>query len=184
MSERVVVVPQQQTPPTGEVPAAQRDLADLPTLPLEVLEPGGGDRVDVTCPSCGTPGTADLDAREASSFCTRCDFPLFWAVERRVAGGVGEGAGLRRLPGSAGRVALARVPCPSCTEPNPPSAQLCLRCGGPMALPEPVTDVEPVPGPPPEPVETQLHWIWSWPGLALIVTLLLAGFTGIVYLTV
>jgi hypothetical protein len=177
MNEQTVSLPTQQAPRTGEVPA------DLPTLPLEVLERPGGDHVSVVCPSCGTQGAVDLDARESSSFCSRCDFPLFWAVERRIASGVGEGAGRRRLPGTAGRVALAQVRCPSCTEPNPPAAQLCLRCGEPMQVEAPVTAVEPLPLPP-VPVETRLHWLFSWAGLALIVTVLLAVFTGIVYLTV
>lgn len=184
MTEQTVSLPQQQAPRDGQVPAAQRAQADLPTLPLEVLERPSGDHVSVACPSCGTQGSVDLDARESSSFCARCDFPLFWAVERRIASGVGEGAGLRRLPGTAGRVALAQVRCPSCTEPNPPAAQLCLRCGSPMQLEEPVTAVLPIPLPPPVPVETSLHWLFSWAGLALIVTLLLAVFTGVVYLTV
>jgi hypothetical protein len=119
----------------------------------------------LTCPTCGTVSYLEEVNRDAGSFCRVCDYPLFWARTRR--GGSNEGAvsdaGLRRLPGTAGRVALAMMPCPVCTEPNPVTANICIRCGADLH-PIPAIIVEaplpaPVP-PPPPPVVHRVVWPW------------------------
>lgn len=130
---------------------------------------------EIACPSCGTVSHfADL-GRDASAFCRVCDYPLFWArPTRSVSGDADDGeSGLRRLPGTAGRVALATIDCPVCTEPNPVSATICIRCGSDLR-PAPPTVVVPVAPPPvipepepvPEPVPARV--IWPWIVLALL----------------
>lgn len=125
--------------------------------------------VDVTCPTCGTVSYFEELGRDASAFCRVCDYPLFWVRSVRLAvdgEDLGD-TGLRRLPGTAGRVALATLDCPACTEPNPVTAIVCIRCGGQMH-PEPVTEqlIEVPPPPPPtvvlpEPVVVKRR-IWPW----------------------
>lgn len=127
--------------------------------------------VDVTCPGCGAMSQVDAARRFADDFCRHCDYPLFWAVER-VALPVDQGgdSGLRRLPGTAGLAALAALQCPACTEPNPPSAVQCGRCGADLhpkavtveAAPEPIVEVVAEP----EPAGTP-WWIWAM-GTALL----------------
>jgi predicted RNA-binding Zn-ribbon protein involved in translation (DUF1610 family) len=134
--------------------------------------------VDATCPSCGTVGRVDYARREADAFCVKCDFPLFWSVDRIVlpANGNTDERGLRRLPGTAGRAALASLLCPACQEPNPATGVTCVRCGAllhPVA-PEPVV-VAPEPEPEPEPV-VEAHRSW-WP-------LILAGGAAVLALVV
>ena len=129
---------------------------------------------DVTCPGCGTVRHMDQFRRDSSEFCGVCDYPLFWV--RTTAFGDTSGdrdgdAGLRRLPGTAGRVAVASLVCPSCTEPNLVTAVNCIRCGADLH-PKPVA---PPPPPPPEPepepepvVEVHRRW-WPWVLLAVLV---------------
>jgi hypothetical protein len=125
----------------------------------------------VTCPTCGTVSYFEELKRDASGFCRVCDFPLFWVRSTRLAEADDEAGdtGLRRLPGTAGRVALATIDCPVCTEPNPVSGVICIRCGSPLhpAPPEPVPEppapppvvyVPPPPPPPPPPKRA----IWPW----------------------
>jgi hypothetical protein len=131
---------------------------------------------EIPCPSCGTVAHLDQVRRDASEFCPTCDYPLFWA--RTTGFGTDEGGldgenGLRRLPGTAGRVAVASLFCPTCTEPNVVTAVLCIRCGSDLhpAPPEPVTVIlppPPEPEPEPEPLPEPRRW-WPWVVLALIV---------------
>jgi hypothetical protein len=125
--------------------------------------------VDLTCPTCGTVSYFEELNRDAASFCRVCDFPLFWVRGRQLGALEGGGdAGLRRLPGTAGRVALAMMACPACTEPNPVTGTICIRCGADLH-PAPVVVVEPPPPPaeapaPPAPKRT----IWPWIVLAVL----------------
>lgn len=166
-----------------EEPAAATEVVTLPEP-----TPAGDARVSVACPSCGTTGWVDYARRDASAFCTVCDYPLFWARERVsvVGDDESEGSSLRRLPGTAGRAALASLLCWHCTEPNPPTASVCLRCGADLAGPpreEPVF----VPEPEPELVVTEVApepgFRW-WPYVlaslaALLVLLVLLGVLGV-----
>jgi hypothetical protein len=135
-----------------------------PTVPVgpAVAEPK---LVSATCPSCGTVSAVDYARRDATGFCPACDFPLFWSKDRIVppSSDGPEAGALRRLPGTAGREALASLLCPACDEPNPATGVVCVRCGSvlrPVAPePEPVLVFEPEPvfelGP-----EPQRSW---WP---------------------
>jgi hypothetical protein len=125
----------------------------------------------VTCPTCGTVSYFEELKRDASAFCRVCDFPLFWVRSTRLAGDDGPNgdAGLRRLPGTAGRVAVATLDCPVCTEPNPVSGVVCIRCGSPLhPAPEPVPAPTPTPPPPvvyqppPPPPPPPKRVIWPW----------------------
>jgi hypothetical protein len=123
--------------------------------------------VDITCPTCGTISYFEELDRNAEAFCRVCDFPLFWARATRLAGADDDagGGGLRRLPGTAGRVAIATLACPVCTEPNPITGVVCIRCGSDLH-PAPPTVVIPPPPPPPEPEPVPLppprRVIWPW----------------------
>lgn len=147
--------------------------AEAATRTPVVDAPGDAVRTEVLCPSCGQPGLVDASRRDAEDFCATCDYPLFWVPSQLVllAGDGGDGS-LRRLPGTVGRAALAAVPCPSCQEPNAPSAVDCIRCGAPL---HPVAVVEapapePEPEPVPEPAVVQKRSWWPW--VALIAALL------------
>ena len=135
----------------------------------------------ITCPSCGTITYLGSVRRHAEEFCRTCDYPLFWArdaAELAGADAVSEGAGLRRLPGTAGRVTVARLTCWSCAEPNLAQAILCVRCGvdlsGPPPPPppppvEPEPEPEPEPEVEPEPEEEQPDELIFWLVLAAVV---------------
>jgi hypothetical protein len=140
----------------------------------------------LTCPTCGTVSYFEELKRDATAFCRVCDFPLFWVRSTRLAGEdetTGD-TGLRRLPGTAGRVALATMDCPVCTEPNPVSGVICIRCGSPLhpAPPEPVPQpptpppvvYHPPPPPPPPPPSKRIVWPWVLLGvLAAIAVVIL-----------
>jgi hypothetical protein len=131
----------------------------------------------VTCPTCGTISHLTEINRDAASFCRVCDYPLFW-TRNRLAGAMDAGgdSGLRRLPGTAGRVALAMMPCPECTEPNPVTARICIRCGADLH-PAPVVIV-PAPLPPPPlpapPAPAPKRVIWPWVLLGCVAVALIA----------
>lgn len=166
---------------------AEADLTQ-PIAMTDVLIPeqgrGESRRISLSCPSCNTSVSIDPARRDAEGFCPRCDYPLFWAEgQRRAPDSESDGSSLRRLPGTAGRHALAAFPCPNCTEPNPPANETCLRCGAelrPAPLPPPPPPApEPVVAPVVEPVVVErTNW---WPyivaavvAVALIVLMLLA----------
>ena len=93
--------------------------------------------------------------------------------------------GLRRLPGTAGRVAVAMIACPVCTEPNPVALHTCIRCGADLRPPPPPAPVPPPPPPPtpvyvrpPEAPAPTRRW---WPWVALI-ALAVAGIIVLVVL--
>jgi len=137
--------------------------------------------VSLTCPECGASGVVDPSRRDAVDFCPSCDFPLFWAREQVVIGEQSDAGddSLRRLPGALGRQVIASVPCPHCSEPNLPSATVCVRCGLSMTVVEqPPPPPPPAPAPPPAPepvvVEEEPRWTWIW-WVLLVVTLLAAG---------
>jgi uncharacterized paraquat-inducible protein A len=133
-------------------------------------------RHEIICPECGAHGMVAPSRRESADFCAQCDFPLFWTpaaveLDRDQTAAV---EALRRLPGTAGRVTVASVPCPTCAEANPVGAETCLRCGGPMVLraPEPVPVVV-APAPEPEPVpEPSTNWWWWVLGGATLIALI------------
>lgn len=140
---------------------------------IVVGPPAAPTPTDITCPSCGTVSYFTELGRDAGGFCRECDFPLFWARVGRpqVEQGPGGDAGLRRLPGTAGRVALATIDCPVCTEPNPVAAAICIRCGSELR-PAPVVAAPappPVVMPAPEPVSPEpAPAIWPWILLAVL----------------
>lgn len=135
-------------------------------------------RAAVACPECGTSAPVALNRRDAQDFCAKCDFPLFWTPAEVIRDGAeGSGENLRRLPGTAGRVTVASIPCPTCAEANPVGAETCLRCGGPMVLvtaPEPITVIAPPPppAPVPEPEPAGIDWYWWLVGGATLVALI------------
>lgn len=114
----------------------------------------------IECPGCQVPTDLDRAEARAESFCPRCDYPLFWAVdeEHAVVERAGNGADqldptLRRRPGSAGRRAPGE-PCRACGELNLRRAVFCIRCGTELHPPPPAPpEPEPAPAPPvPAPV--------------------------------
>ena len=141
------------------------------------------DTTEVTCPSCGTVSHFEELGRDGDAFCRTCDFPLFWARAPRQDGGLADSGdeGLRRLPGTAGRLTVATISCPVCTEPNHLSATICIRCGADLYTVEAPPVEEPLPPPPPEPVVETVppRVVWPWVVLAI---LLLAGIVALVFL--
>ncbi|MCU1593826.1 MAG: hypothetical protein JWO12_1218 [Frankiales bacterium] len=131
--------------------------------------------VEVVCPSCGTPARVNTTRREADDFCVQCEYPLFWAVERPAPSlsSLGADTGLRRLPGTAGRAVLAFLNCPVCTEPNPPAAVHCARCGSELRPAEVAVAPEPEPEPVVEQVVEAPGRNWWLIGLAAAVVLAL-----------
>jgi hypothetical protein len=137
-------------------------------------------KVGAECPGCGTAVEIEPGRRTADLFCHRCDYPLFWvpppddyipdtAEEIPDADTV-----LRRRPGAAGVRVPASVPCPACAELNRVLAELCIRCGSPMApvpQPEPIVEVIAPPPPPPQPEPDEPPWLWI--ALAALAALLL-----------
>jgi hypothetical protein len=128
---------------------------------------------------------AQLDEvnRDAQAFCRVCDYPLFWirsAATGEGEGGLGGDPGLRRLPGTAGLVVVATLPCWNCDEPNPINGVNCIRCGldlhpmpvveAPPPPPEPEPFVEPEQPPPPLPPLIPRAWIPA--GVAAILLML------------
>lgn len=166
-------VPSTEAPSTE---AATEAAAATPAVPVVPLEPAK--LVTATCPACGTVGTVDYARRDATGFCAACDFPLFWSKDRILpmsADGPAPGA-LRRLPGTAGREALASLLCPQCDEPNPATGELCVRCGAvlrPVAVvePEPVLVFEPEPEPEAEPEPERSWWPFVVAGVLAVVAL-------------
>lgn len=140
------------------------------------------DTTEVTCPSCGTVSHFEELGRDGDAFCRTCDFPLFWARAPRLDGGLADSGdeGLRRLPGTGGRLTLATVSCPVCTEPNNLSATICVRCGADIYTPPAPPVEEPAPpAPEPEPVAEVARRRVIWPWVALLV-LLIAGVVALV----
>jgi hypothetical protein len=134
---------------------------------------------EIVCPGCGNTTVVEHMGRDANEFCRVCDYPLFWArSSATTAADTGDGgAGLRRLPGTGGRVLVAGFPCPSCTEPNLVTATVCIRCGSdlhpePEPPPPPPTVFIPEPEPEPEPPPPPPARSW-WP--IIIATLLIVG---------
>jgi hypothetical protein len=126
--------------------------------------------IDVVCPTCRSISYFEELNRDANAFCRVCDYPLFWATSGSTTGISGEGngeIGLRRLPGTAGFKEVAMLSCPVCDEPNPVTAQICIRCGSdlhPRPAPVPVAAPPPPPPPPPPapepPAPTRVLWPW------------------------
>lgn len=173
---------------TADGAQAPQDEATTVAVAVAVPEPSppADARVSTECPSCGTVGWVDFARRDASAFCVVCDYPLFWARERvSVAGDEpGDGGSLRRLPGTAGRAALASLLCWNCTEPNPPAGVSCLRCGADLSgPPAPVVQDAPVPELAVTEVAPDKPFRW-WPyivasGIALVLLLALLALLGV-----
>jgi len=141
----------------------------------------------IDCPSCGTVSHFEELSRDAGAFCRACDFPLFWARTTRLASlDTDQHAGLRRLPGTAGRVAVALIDCPECEEPNPVTNRICIRCGAdlrpapPLPAPAPAPAPRRPPAPPPPPPPPQRVW-WPW---ALLITLAVIAIVVLIILLI
>jgi hypothetical protein len=139
----------------------------------------------VTCPECGTTALVTLNRRQSQDFCRHCDFPLFWTPTEVVMDGVGvSDDSLRRLPGTTGRAMTASIACPHCSEPNPVSAEVCVRCGLSMHVAPPPPPPEPVYVPPapvvyePPPQKGTPWWVWLILGLVLAAIITLAILYG------
>lgn len=101
---------------------------------------------DIPCPSCGTRSRHESIEESAESFCTTCDYPLFWSSEHLSAGLPATAkppppvAGrmpdhVRRQAGVAGIKRRSTIACPNCSELNLQvrdkdlrSEARCLRC--------------------------------------------------------
>ena len=130
---------------------------------------------EVLCPGCGTESHFDQLRRDASEFCRVCDYPLFWVRTTAFGtdqGGLDEESGLRRLPGTGGRMVAASLICPTCTEPNPVAAVLCIRCGSELH-PRKVEPPPPLPEPEPEPVVVVVAPPPRWPWILLVIAVLI-----------
>ncbi|HEY2297240.1 MAG TPA: hypothetical protein VGH43_05900 [Jatrophihabitans sp.] len=158
--------------------------ATVPSTTAGVMPPPATEVI--TCPECGTVAKVTLNRRESVDFCRNCDYPLFWTPSKIVRGpSMSTDESLRRLPGQAGRVTIASLPCPFCYEPNALSAQTCIRCGKPM---HPVEEAPPAPvyvAPPPAPVVVEepskvAWWVWALLalGAAALITLIVLIGTG------
>lgn len=140
---------------------------------------------DIVCPECGQPTHLVAIRRSADEFCTKCDYPLFWAPSAipMATPGASNLATLRRLPGAGGRQRVGSKVCPECGELNPLTETLCIRCTSelepaPIVEPEPVEEIV-VPPPPPPPPPPQR---WQWPVIAAIVAVeIIVLVIGVVY---
>jgi hypothetical protein len=138
----------------------------------------------VSCPECGTTAMVTLNRRDSRDFCRNCDYPLFWTPSRVLTDREldANDQALRRLPGTVGRATVASLICPhpNCGEPNPVTAQTCVRCGLPLHVvapppPPPVVYVPPPPAPvlAPEPEQRVAWWVWALIGVGLAITVVL-----------
>jgi hypothetical protein len=144
----------------------------------------------LTCPGCGERVEVEQFAKSSEEFCQTCDYPLFWATPPQEFSFEDAGNAdttLRRLPGAGGKQSIATAACPTCMELNPLDTDVCLRCGGPMVLPEPDPEPEPViveelaPEPEPEMFEEPDY---DWRPWALLALLGLIAITILVFLLV
>lgn len=164
--------------------APAHDVAPAPTTTAAVMPPPSTEVI--TCPECGTIAQVTLNRRESVDFCRNCDYPLFWTPSKIMRGSSGStDESLRRLPGQAGRVTVASLPCPFCYEPNALSAQTCIRCHRPMHPVEGPPPPAPVYIAPPEPVVVEAPdkvawWVWALLalGAAALITLVVLIGTG------
>jgi hypothetical protein len=165
----VIPAVRDEAPAVRDEPPAVREAPALPEPPARsVAAPPLTERESVTCPECGTVGSIVVSRRDAADFCTNCDFPLFWTPSRILLDRAAlQDDSLRRLPGTVGRVAVASLPCPHCSEPNAVTAVDCIRCGRPLH-PVHVQAPQPVYVPPPAPVYEEPEppapatpwWVW------------------------
>lgn len=181
--------PEQPAYPSGAMsaPAPTVDPAPASGLSPAVLTSSPPELVN--CPECGATQQVQLNRRDASDFCSQCDFPLFWTPSRveRERAAASNGESLRRLPGTVGRSTLASAACPHCAELNLVSAVVCIRCGQlmhPVEAPPPPPP-PPAPLPPPPVVEVVPErgipwWVWALLGLgiAALITLVVLILTG------
>jgi len=172
------------TATTTLLAAPVEDLTPLPSTTAAVLPPPATEVI--TCPECGTTAQVTLNRRESVDFCRNCDYPLFWTPSKILRGlSDSTDESLRRLPGQAGRVTVASLPCPFCYEPNALSAQTCIRCHRPMHPVEEPPPPAPVYVPPPAPVVVEepskvAWWVWALLalGAAALITLVVLIGTG------
>jgi DNA-directed RNA polymerase subunit RPC12/RpoP len=145
--------------------------------------------VEVVCPTCNTTSRFDELSRDASCFCPTCDYPLFWARTVHFAGppksleAGAAPAGRRRLPGTEGWAVHEKLLCPSCSEPNLLTGELCVRCGAEL-YPRPPLPAPKAPPPPPAPKASpappvtlpprRRRW-WPWVVAAFVPVLGLAA---------
>jgi hypothetical protein len=167
------------TGPVGEQPTTHEPPTS-PEEPGEAIAP----RDSITCPECGTVSVVALTRRDATDFCHNCDYPLFWTPAEILHGSDRPSDdSLRRLPGTGGRVTVGSIQCPHCSEANPLSAHVCIRCGGLMNPPAPAPEPEPValplpppPPPPPAPTPRTPWWVWAIGISTLLILIALIGY--------
>ena len=127
--------------------------------------------VDVVCPTCNTVSHLPGVDRDAGSFCTTCDYPLFWAKRTAFAGSaidLSGGSGLRRLPGTEGWAIGEKLVCPVCSEPNLVTETFCVRCGADLhPKPLPAVPLPSTQAPALEETHHRRHRNWL-PVLALV----------------
>jgi uncharacterized paraquat-inducible protein A len=130
---------------------------------------------DIVCPECGQVAQLVAIRHAADEFCTKCDYPLFWAPSAVPTSSPGSSnmATMRRLPGAGGRQRVGSKVCPECGELNPLAESYCIRCTAdldpkppppPEPEPEPIVFVPPPPEPEPAP---EPPW-WPWPAIGLV----------------
>lgn len=119
----------------------------------------------ITCPECGQVTEFDGMRREATEFCSNCDYPLFWARPDgpQLVTVESSDTTRRRLPGTAGRMVIGHRLCPECGEQNPMGNTNCIRCNALLdpPPPEPVVVIVPPPPPPVVIIEEKRNW-WPW----------------------
>lgn len=84
---------------------------------------------DVACPGCGT--VTEIEEGEYS-FCSNCDYPLFWAGKDEDDDAEKQQVKKAEI---ADEVHATDVICRTCAERNPGTRTYCLRCGAELLVP-------------------------------------------------
>lgn len=110
---------------------------------------------DIACPQCGT--VTEIEEGEYS-FCSNCDYPLFWAGKDEDRDAEKQAVAKAEIDAE---VAATDVICRTCAERNPGTRTFCLRCGAELLAPvaEPFNPEEPpliAEFPPPRANETRI----------------------------
>ncbi len=84
---------------------------------------------DIACPQCGT--VTDIEEGEYS-FCSNCDYPLFWAGKDEDDDAEKQKVAKAEIEAE---VHATDVICRTCAERNPGTRTYCLRCGAELLMP-------------------------------------------------